>query len=114
MLHISLLTAGWFVVALGWMAFAWGRYSLFQLLAGVAISTLLFAATAGVSWLSGRGAATAVVTALGWLSFMVYWVAFVRGRFGLLQNVVVLAASFVAFVVINAITWVFPSIGDDR
>ncbi len=109
-----LLTAGWIAVTLGWMTYAWGRYSIFQMFAGVAITTLLFAAIAGVNWVSGRGSLFAIRSTVGWLSFVIYWIAFVRGRFSLLQNVGVLAASFVIFVVINAVTWVFPSRGDDR
>jgi hypothetical protein len=97
----TLTTLGWLVFTLGWMAVAWSRYSFFQNLAGLGISALLFAAIIGVVWV--RDLAATILATLGWLSLVLYWIAFVWGRHTLLQNGAVLLFSSLVWLGIVAV-----------
>jgi hypothetical protein len=105
------LTAGWLAAMVFWVAFAWGHYSGFQILAGLAIATLVFAGMAGYVWLAGMGRAvlTGMISALGWLSFVVYWIAFAWRRYTLTQSFALLALSFIVLAAMNAVTWLSQS-----
>ena len=102
-----LATMGWLSLALCWTGLAWGHYSLFQHLAGLGISTLLFAAIAGTMWVVDLGwvFAGTVLTTLGWLSFALYWIGFVWSQRTLLQNGAALMVSLLAGVGILVVLW---------
>jgi hypothetical protein len=89
------VTVGWLILALCWTVYAWIRYSFFQNLAGLGISTLLYAAVVGVMWVAeqGRTLALTVLTTLGWLSFALYWIGFAWRQHTLLLNGAVLIGS---------------------
>jgi hypothetical protein len=94
-----LTTIGWLVLMSCWLAFAWSRYSLFQHLVGLGISTLLFAAIVGAVWVLEQGwiPTATILATLGWLSFALYWIGFVWSRHTLLQNGAVLIVSFFVY-----------------
>jgi len=102
-----LATVGWLILGLCWIALAWGRLTFFQGLAGLGISTLLFAAVVGVVWVLDHGLilAATILATLGWLSLMLYWIGFVWSRYGLLQNGVTLIASFLLWMGIMVVLW---------
>ncbi|UCC77613.1 MAG: hypothetical protein JSW37_04420 [Anaerolineales bacterium] len=111
MIMTVLLTAGWLAAMVGWIAFAWGYYSGFQILAGLAIATLVFAGMAGYVWLAGVGRAvvTGMISTLGWLSFVVYWIAFAWRRYTLVQSFALLSVSFIVLAALNAVIWLSQS-----
>jgi hypothetical protein len=102
-----LTTLAWLILALCWTVFAWSRYSLFQNLAGLGISTLLFAAIVGVMWVVDQDLrpAVTILATLGWLSFALYWIGFAWSRYGLLQNGAALIASLLACGGIIVVLW---------
>jgi hypothetical protein len=102
-----LLTLGWLISMLCWLALAWRRYSLFQGLAGLGISTLLFAAIVGVLWAAGRNLAPAatILTTLGWLSFALYWIGFAWRRHTLLANGATLMLTLLTCLGIVTVLW---------
>jgi len=87
-----LATMGWLVCMLCWMAFAWSQYTFFQNLVSLAIATLLYAAITGTMWVVDQGfiPAATILTTLGGLSFVLYWIGFAWSRHTLLQNGAVL------------------------
>lgn len=94
------VTMAWLVLGLGWMVFAWSQYSFFQILIGLGIATLLYAAITGILWVVELGfnpAATILIT-LGWLSFVLYWIGFIWSRYTFLQNGAVIMLALLAFV----------------
>jgi hypothetical protein len=90
-----LVTMGWLVLVLCWMAFAWSQYSFFQNLVCLGIATLLYAATTGAMWVMDQGImlVATILTTLGWLSFALYWIGFAWSRHTLLQNGAILMLS---------------------
>ena len=94
-----LATLGWLVLMLGWMVYAWSRFSFFQNLVGLGIATLLYAAIVGAMWVADQGfrlTATVLVT-LGGLSFVLYWIGFAWSGHSLLLNGAILVLSFLAW-----------------
>jgi len=91
-----LITMGWLILMLCWIVFAWGQYSFFQILTSLGVATMLFAAITAVLWVADQGfrLAAMILTTLGWLSFVLYWIGFVWSRHTLLQNGAVLLLSF--------------------
>lgn len=114
MIMSVLLTAGWLATMVLWIAFAWGHYSGFQILAGLAIATLVFAGMTGYVWLVGMGRAVlaGMISALGWLSFVVYWIAFAWRRYTVVQSFALLALSFILVASINGVIWLSQSTED--
>ena len=95
-----LATAGWPVLALCWVVYAWGQYSFFQHLVGLAIITLLYVAVTGVLWVADGGftlVATMLAT-LGGVSFVLYWIGFAWTQHTLLLNGAVLLLALFAWV----------------
>ena len=101
MLLTVLVTLGWLVLMPGWMIYAWSRYSFFQNLVGLGIATLLFAAITGALWVADQGfrLTATVLTTLGGLSFVLYWLGFAWSRHSLLLNGAILVLSFLAWLV---------------
>lgn len=100
-----LVTMGWLVLMLGWIAFAWSHYSFFQNLICLGIATLLYVAMTGVLWVADQGFAltATILTTLGWLSFALYWIGFGWSGHTFLQNSAILMLSLVACVGIVAV-----------
>ena len=101
------VTIGWLILALCWTIYAWTRYSWFQNLAGLGISTLLFAAGVGVMWVAeqGRTLALTVLTTLGWLSLTFYWIGFAWSQHTFLLNGALLIGSLLLGLGILAVLW---------
>jgi hypothetical protein len=101
------VTLGWLILALCWVVYAWTRYSTFQNLAGLGISTLLFAAVVGAMWVTeqGRTLVLTVLTTLGWLSLALYWIGFAWSQHTLLLNGAVLILSLLLGLGILAVLW---------
>jgi len=95
-----LATLGWLVLMLGWMAYAWSRFSFFQNLVGLGIATLLFAAITGAMWVADQGfrLTATILTTLGGLTFVLYWIGFAWSGHSLLLNGAILVFSFLAWV----------------
>jgi hypothetical protein len=102
-----LATLGWLVLMLGWMVYAWSRFSFFQNLVGLAIATLLFAAITGAMWVADQGfrLPATILTTLGGLSFVLYWIGFAWSRHSLLLNGAVLVLSLLVWVGAVAALW---------
>jgi len=101
------VTLGWLTLALCWVVYAWTRYSAFQNLVGLGISTLLFAAVVGVMWVAeqGRTLTLTVLTTLGWLSLALYWIGFAWSQHTLLLNGAVLIGSLLLGLGLLAALW---------
>jgi hypothetical protein len=101
------VTLGWLTLALCWVVYAWARYSAFQNLVGLGISTLLFAAVVGVMWVAGQGwtLPLTVLTTLGWLSLALYWIGFAWSQHTLLLNGAVLIGSLLLGLGLLAALW---------
>jgi hypothetical protein len=99
---------GWLSLALCWTVLAWSRYSFFQNLVGLGISTLLFVAVVGVMWVAeqGRTLVLTVLTTLGWLSLALYWIGFAWSRHTLLLNGAILIGSLLAWMTFVVLLWV--------
>ena len=94
-LNVTILVMlGWLTWMLRWMALAWSGHSFLQNLASLGISTLIFTAITTVVWVGNLNCAphATILVTLGWVSFMLYWIGFVWGRYSLLHNVAVLIA----------------------
>ena len=94
-----LATLGWLVLMLGWMVYAWSRFSFFQNLVGLGIATLLYAAVMGAMWVADQGfrLIATILATLGGLSFVLYWIGFAWRGHSLLQNFAILVLSFLAW-----------------
>jgi hypothetical protein len=101
------ITLGWLILALCWTIYAWTRYSAFQNLAGLGISTLFFAAVVGVMWVAehGRRLVLTVLTTLGWLSLALYWMGFAWSQHTLLLNGALLIGSLLLGMGVLAALW---------
>ena len=101
------VTLGWLVLMLGWMVFAWSRFSFFQNLVGLAIATLLFAAITGAMWVADQGFrfTATILTTIGGLSFALYWIGFAWSRHTLLQNFAILMLSLFVWVGAVVMLW---------
>ena len=98
---------GWLILALCWTVYAWTRCSFFQNLAGLGISTLLYAAVVGVMWVAERSRTLTltVLTTVGWLTFALYWVGFAWGQHTLPLNGAVLAGSLLLGLGLLVVLW---------
>lgn len=103
----ALVTLGWLVLMLGWMVFAWSRFSFFQNLVGLAIAALLFAAITGAMWVVEQGfrPAATILTTIGGLSFALYWIGFAWSRHTLLLNFAILMLSLLVWVGAVVMLW---------
>lgn len=109
-----LITIGWSILGLCWTILAWGRFSFFQGVVGLGISTLLFAAVVGAMWVVDRGLtpAATIFATLGWLSLTLYWIGFMWTRYGLLQNGAVLIALFFVWLGVTVWLWLRVRAGE--
>jgi hypothetical protein len=107
MLLTVLVTLGWLVLMPSWMIYAWSRYNFFQNLAGLGIATLLFAAITGALWVADQGfrLTATILTTLGGLSFVLYWIGFAWSRHSLLLNLAILVLSFLGWLVAVVVLW---------
>lgn len=98
-LATTLTTLGCLILMLGWMAFAWSRYSFLQNLVSLGIFTLLFAAIVGTVWVAEFGVrlVATILATLGWFSFVLYWIGFAWSGRTLLQNGAVLMVSLLVW-----------------
>ena len=102
-----LLTMAWLVLVFGWPVFAWSQYNFFQILIGLGIATLLYAAITGTLWVVelGFNPAATILATLGWLSFVLYWIGFAWNQHTWLQNGAILLFSLLAFVSAVTAMW---------
>jgi hypothetical protein len=102
-----LLTMAWLVLVFGWMVSAWSQYNFFQILIGLGIATLLYAAITGTLWVVELGVnpAATILATFGWLSFLLYWIGFAWSRYTWLQNGAILTLSLLAFVSAVTAMW---------
>jgi len=47
-----------------------------------------------------------VASALGWLAFLILWLAFYAGDYNFYQNIAIIIASIIGFCALNAVVWV--------
>jgi hypothetical protein len=102
----------WLVLVFGWMVFTWKQHNFFQILIGLGIATLLYAAITGTLWVIelGFNPAAIILTTIGWLSFVLYWIGFAWSQHTWLQNGAILIFSLLAFVsAVTALWLVRPS-----
>jgi hypothetical protein len=102
-----LVTVGWLGLSLCWMAFAWGRYSFLQAMAGLGIATFSFSAIVAVRLACHQDLALTgtMLSTLAGMSFTLYWVAFAASQYALLQNSLVLALSVFVWGAVMVVTW---------
>ena len=102
-----LLTVVWLVLVFGWTVAAWSQYNFFQILISLGIATLLYAAIIGTLWVIelGFNPAATILTTLGWLSFVLYWIGFAWSQHTWLQNGAILIFSLLAFVSAVTALW---------
>jgi hypothetical protein len=103
----TLVTMGWLILVICWMAFAWSHYSFFQNLASLGISALLYVAIVGAMWVEDLGfpLVATVLATMGWLSFALYWIAFAWSRHPFLYNGAILALSALAWGATVVVAW---------
>jgi hypothetical protein len=59
----------------------------------------------------GSRIAGTILVGVGWLVFMLVWLAFYAGNYGFWQNIAILLASVVVAIGITAVTWIEWIIG---
>lgn len=106
----SLITIGWWILMLCWIALAWSHYTFFQHLIALGIMSLLYAAIVGALWVVEQGfvLTATVFTTMGWLSFSLYWIGFGWSGHTFLQNSAILMLSLVAWLGVVAALWLAP------
>lgn len=48
-----------------------------------------------------------VVTTIAWLTFSLYWIAFIWEKYNAFQNIILLIIFFLVFSAVNALLWIF-------
>ena len=93
-----LVTLGWLVLLLCWVAFGWSQVSFFQNLVCLGIASLLYAAITGAMWVVDQGfmPTVTVLITLGWLCFALYWIGFAWSQHTFLLNSAILLFSLLA------------------
>jgi len=109
----------WLAFLVIWLFFFAIDYTGFQNLAVIIVSVLVLALVNGLVWaiwglqfapegaMRGQGwrVAISIITAIGWLIFLIIWLFFYASEFNLYQNLAVLIVSLLALAGINAAIW---------
>jgi hypothetical protein len=103
----ALVTIGWLILMICWIALAWSQVSFFQNLIVLGITTLLYVAITGALWVVDQGfvLVATILTTLGWLSFALYWIGFGWSGHSFLLNSAILMLSLLVWVGVVTLLW---------
>jgi hypothetical protein len=103
----ALVTIGWLILMICWIAFAWNQLSFFQNLVGLGIAILIYAAITGALWVVDQGGVlvATILTTFGWLSFTLYWIGFGWSGHTFLLNSAILMLSLLVWLGVVTVLW---------
>jgi hypothetical protein len=104
----------WMAFLIYWLFFWASGYGIFENIAVVVIALLIVMAANAVMYIpldEGWKARTSVISGVAWLIFLVVWIVFAAGDYGLYENIGIGIASLLIIGAVNVLTWV-PSTGE--
>ena len=105
----------WMAFLIYWLFFWASSYPFFQNIAVVFIALLIVMAVNAVMYIpleEGWKARSSVISGVIWIIFLVVWIVFFAGGFGLYENIGIALASLLIIGAVNVLLWV-PSHGEE-
>ncbi len=104
----------WIAFVAVWLFLFAVHYDIFRNITLNAASFLLMGGLIGLIWAPGEAGPRkwawrirgSIVSAVGWLAFVILWIPWLAHRFALYTNAAILLASSFAFIAFNAVAWV--------
>jgi len=105
----------WMVFLFVWLFFYASNYGIFENIAVVLISLLIVGALNAVSRIPIQGegwrARTSAVSGIAWIIFLIAWMIFFAGDYGIYENIGIGIASLLIIGALNVLLWV-PTAGE--
>ncbi|MHA1965806.1 MAG: hypothetical protein ACXACG_11665 [Candidatus Thorarchaeota archaeon] len=105
----------WMAFLVIWLFFFASGYGIFENVAVVLIALFIVFAVNAVTWIpiheGGWRARTSAVSGIVWIIFLIIWIFFFAGAYGIYENIGIGLASLFIIGAINVLLWV-PSVGE--
>jgi hypothetical protein len=105
----------WMAFLIYWLFFQAGGYQFFQNVAVVFIALLIAIAANAVMYIpldEGWKARSSTISGVVWIIFLIVWIVFFAGSFGIYENIGIALASLLVIGAVNVLLWV-PSHGEE-
>jgi hypothetical protein len=105
----------WMAFLIYWLFFQAGGYLFFQNVAVVFIALLIAIAANAVMYIpldQGWKARSSTISGVIWIIFLIVWIVFFAGGFGIYENIGIALASLLVIGAVNVLLWV-PSHGEE-
>jgi len=105
----------WMAFLFVWLFFYASDHGIFENIAVVLISLLIVVALNAVSWIPIQGegwrARASAVSGIVWIIFLIAWIIFFAGEYGIYENIGIGIASLLIIGALNVLLWV-PTAGE--
>ncbi|MGY5861849.1 MAG: hypothetical protein RTU09_05705 [Candidatus Thorarchaeota archaeon] len=107
----------WMAFLLVWLFFFASGYGIFENIAVVLIALFIVVALNAIAWIpieeGGWKARTSAVSGIVWIVFVIVWIFFFAGPYGIYENIGIGIASLLLIGALNVLLWV-PTVGEGR
>ncbi len=107
----------WMAFLLVWLFFFASDYGIFENIAVVLIALFIVGAVNAVAWIpideGGWKARTSAASGVVWIIFLIVWIIFYAGYYGIYENIGIGLASLLLIGALNVLLWV-PTVGEGR
>jgi len=105
----------WMAFLFVWLFFYASDYGIFENIAVVLVALLIVVALNAVSWIPIQGegwrARTSAISGIAWIIFLIAWIIFFAGDYGIYENIGIGIASLLIIGALNVVLWV-PTAGE--
>ncbi|MCW3987773.1 MAG: hypothetical protein NWE87_05605, partial [Candidatus Bathyarchaeota archaeon] len=105
----------WMAFLLVWLFFFASDYGIFENIAVVLIALFIVGAVNAVAWIpideGGWKARTSAASGVVWIVFLIVWIVFFAGYYGIYENIGIGIASLLLIGALNVLLWV-PTVGE--
>jgi peptidoglycan/LPS O-acetylase OafA/YrhL len=105
----------WMAFLLVWLFFFAGDYGIFENIAVVLVALFIVGAVNAVTWIpideGGWKARTSAASGIVWIIFLIVWIIFFAGPYGIYENIGIGLASLLLIGALNVLLWV-PTAGE--
>ncbi len=107
----------WMAFLLIWLFFFASGYGIFENIAVALIALFIVVALNAVAWIpiheGGWRARTSAVSGIVWIIFLIVWIVFFAGDYGIYENIGIGLATLLIIGALNVLLWV-PTAGEGR
>ncbi|MCK4436020.1 hypothetical protein KAU87_04330, partial [Candidatus Bathyarchaeota archaeon] len=105
----------WMAFLFVWLFFFASRYGIFENIAVALVALFVVVALNAIAWIpideGGWRARTSAVSGIAWIVFLIAWIVFFAGDYGIYENIGIGIASLLIIGALNVLLWV-PTAGE--